>query len=373
MIREDVMKPRIKRRNTTVKSLLAISSLLTCACTVDGVAVVGTVTNPNETASGTEATETTTTVDPPGGTTVEPETTDLTTTSTSSTAPGPTTDDPAPACGDGVLDPGEECDDGANNADYGPCTTACSTANCGDGFVFAGVEFCDAGEQNGVDGSGCSEDCAIVGYCGDGLRDPLLEECDLGPDNGGPICTGTCSLQGLIVFVTSSTFTGDLAAHDPKDLSGIAGATAICQAHATAANLHNPELFDAWISAGAPNAPASRFPDAIMSETPFVRPVDGTVVASSWSQLTSGSLQNPINRTELGDKLDNALVWTNTAPDGTASEPAAHCAGWTSANPQEFGGRGWADTVEYAWTELDTWFCNDERHLYCVEMPSPMG
>lgn len=59
-------------------------------------------------------------------------------------------------CGDGVKDPGEACDDG-NTTDTDACSSTCELADCGDGFVQAGVEECDDGNTN--DGDGCAADC----------------------------------------------------------------------------------------------------------------------------------------------------------------------------------------------------------------------
>jgi cysteine-rich repeat protein len=55
-------------------------------------------------------------------------------------------------CGDGILGGPEQCDEGANNSDEGACTTQCTTAVCGDGFVRAGVEQCDDGNFDPSDG-----------------------------------------------------------------------------------------------------------------------------------------------------------------------------------------------------------------------------
>jgi cysteine-rich repeat protein len=64
----------------------------------------------------------------------------------------------APGCGDGIVDPGELCDDGASNSDTvaDACRTDCVPASCGDGVVDAG-ETCDDG--NTVAADGCSPDC----------------------------------------------------------------------------------------------------------------------------------------------------------------------------------------------------------------------
>ncbi|MEL6181477.1 MAG: DUF4215 domain-containing protein, partial [Myxococcota bacterium] len=61
-------------------------------------------------------------------------------------------------CGDGLLDPGEACDDGAANSDQDPgaCRTTCQPAICGDGILDPG-EACDDG--NGTPGDGCSSTC----------------------------------------------------------------------------------------------------------------------------------------------------------------------------------------------------------------------
>ncbi|MFH2008688.1 MAG: hypothetical protein ABI333_19025 [bacterium] len=58
-------------------------------------------------------------------------------------------------CGDGILDPGEECDDG-NQHDDDECLPSCTWA-CGDGVVNA-VELCDTGIAAGQQGA-CPTDC----------------------------------------------------------------------------------------------------------------------------------------------------------------------------------------------------------------------
>jgi cysteine-rich repeat protein len=63
---------------------------------------------------------------------------------------------PAPKCGDGKVDPGEGCDDGANNGDSKACTSKCTKQVCGDGYLGAN-EACDDGNQN--NGDGCEKTC----------------------------------------------------------------------------------------------------------------------------------------------------------------------------------------------------------------------
>jgi cysteine-rich repeat protein len=86
------------------------------------------------------------TVTPPQVTTLDP---------TLPPCPGPTA-----ACGDGNLDPGEQCDDG-NNVSCDGCNAACQIEACGNGKVEC-AEECDAGPQNGQPGSGCDANCKVV-------------------------------------------------------------------------------------------------------------------------------------------------------------------------------------------------------------------
>jgi cysteine-rich repeat protein len=71
-----------------------------------------------------------------------------------------------PACGDGLLDPGEQCDDG-NTTNGDGCGATCALESCGDGVVDAG-EDCDHGASNGADDC-CSTSCQVVDADGDGL------------------------------------------------------------------------------------------------------------------------------------------------------------------------------------------------------------
>ena len=58
------------------------------------------------------------------------------------------------ACGDGAVDPGEECDQGGDNSDVpgSLCRTDCSFARPGDGIVDSSEESCDDGNKVGGDG-----------------------------------------------------------------------------------------------------------------------------------------------------------------------------------------------------------------------------
>jgi fibro-slime domain-containing protein len=127
---------------------------------------------------------------------------------------------PAVACGNGLLEGGEACDDG-NTALGDGCTASCkietdwacptpnspcvSTIVCGDGHI-SGNEVCD--DHNALDGDGCSADCKTVeaGWacpapgvrcqpkCGDGLR-VGLEKCDDGNTVAGDGCSAACTVE----------------------------------------------------------------------------------------------------------------------------------------------------------------------------------
>ncbi len=62
----------------------------------------------------------------------------------------------AGACGNGKLEPAEECDDG-NRSDGDGCLATCRAATCGDGRQRTAVEECDDG--NRVDGDACNNQC----------------------------------------------------------------------------------------------------------------------------------------------------------------------------------------------------------------------
>jgi hypothetical protein len=136
-------------------------------------------------------------------------------------------DPPAPFCGDGNLDPGETCDDGAANSDTAAnaCRTTCVLPTCGDAVIDDG-ESCDAGSANSdIEPDTCRTSCALPA-CGDGIVDLAAgEHCDLGADNSdasGSTCLTTC--RGLWKFVSMPDFLGyDLG--DVGTLTGLADST----------------------------------------------------------------------------------------------------------------------------------------------------
>jgi len=96
-------------------------------------------------------------------------------------------------CGNNVVDPGEQCDDG-NLVDGDGCDSNCTPTGCGNRIVTAG-EQCDDGNIRSCDG--CSATCQTeVGVlCGDGIVNGSCEACDDGNRVGGDGCDAYCRLE----------------------------------------------------------------------------------------------------------------------------------------------------------------------------------
>jgi len=104
---------------------------------------------------------------------------------------------PTSVCGNELLEPGEECDDG-NNTDGDGCSSTCTLEEppvsvCGNEVVEAGEE-CDDGNTTG--GDGCSSTCTLeeppVPVCGNGILE-TGELCDDGNTTSGDGCSATCT------------------------------------------------------------------------------------------------------------------------------------------------------------------------------------
>ena len=96
------------------------------------------------------------------------------------------------ACGNGVIDGAEVCDDG-NTEDGDGCSADCtSDETCGNGVVDAAEgELCDDGNASG--GDACSADCKSDETCGNGVIDvDRGETCDDGNKIGGDGCSANC-------------------------------------------------------------------------------------------------------------------------------------------------------------------------------------
>ena len=352
-------------------SLLVATALLLAACPSDNGGTADEIGSESESSSSSDSSGDTTT-----DTTESTDTIDVIDTETD-TGPVPfcgdgnvdpcddgndidgdacTNDCIAAACGDGIVYEGvEACDDG-NEVDGDDCTNGCALAACGDGIVHENVEACDDG--NTVDEDGCSATC-LIESCGDGVVQ-APEECDDGNADAGDGCSPTCMAEWRYVFVTSTKQYGKMG--------GLAGADAICNDLAADANL--PGTYKAWLSTPQQNGtPATRF---TQSSVPYIR-VDGVQVADNWADLTDGSLDAPINRTEqntpppAGNPTCGAnSVWSNTRPDGTIYGSTNHCANWNSTVSASHWGQ--SNQTGGGWTHACAGgTCTWQEPMYCFQ------
>jgi hypothetical protein len=97
-----------------------------------------------------------------------------------------------PTCGNGSLDPDEECDGGVGctdclcDADFEPTAPPSLDCQpiCGNGSVDPGEE-CDGMDDAACPGA-CLSDCTCGSFCGDGVCDPGEDSCNCPEDCGTP-------------------------------------------------------------------------------------------------------------------------------------------------------------------------------------------
>ena len=272
----------------------------------------------------------------------------------------------APICGDGVLDPGEACDDG-NDADDDACLSTCELATCGDGVVWAGVEACDPG---GEDSDTCDHDCTPA-VCGDGLTNHAAgEECDDGNDSALDNCYPSCKAPTMLLFASSERYQGDLG--------GLAGADAKCAALAKQGGLAG--TFKAWLSTSTIGV-GDRL---IQSPGRYMLP-DKTIVAANFDQLENGVLFAPIDVTETGEAIVKTEedaeacknnfgeckwhIWTGHV-DPSYNTPPYSCDDWTSASVDLMGIVSTTYKPELEHLSGPSFNCNLFRYrLLCVQEP----
>lgn len=94
-------------------------------------------------------------------------------------------------CGNGTVEPGEQCDLGEGNGEHDACTPECQLATCGDGYTQSVYEECDDGNSSETDY--CLNDCKH-NVCGDGLVNEGVEACDDGNADDLDDCKNDCTL-----------------------------------------------------------------------------------------------------------------------------------------------------------------------------------
>ncbi|MCY1009148.1 DUF4215 domain-containing protein [Nannocystis pusilla] len=281
---------------------------------------------------------------------------------------------PGENCGNGVVDDGEECDDG-NDDDTDACTNTCKNAVCGDGAIIAGTEECDDGNDDDTDD--CLSSCKNA-TCGDGQLHDGVEVCDNGGDNDdtaydgcttqcqfGPRC-GDETVQAPEEECDDGTPDGDDLCNACKnvpfryvfvtsqtykgDVNKLMGADSRCDVAAADLPAAN---WVAWLSDDL-QSPAFRMDTTFVGwyVLPGPQPI---LVARDWAGLTSGALQSPINRDEAGGPVAaDATAWTNTKIDGKSIsvDVPAHCSNWDSNLGT--GNIGNANASDATWTNTQS-------------------
>jgi hypothetical protein len=140
---------------------------------------------------------------------------------------------------------------------------------------------------------------------------------------GGP-STGHARFGRREAFVTSTEVTGNL--------SGLAGADALCASSAAAAGLYRPDSFKALL---ASSSTFTNITDRINVDGEWYRR-DGLLFAHSKAELIGGAVRLPLNVTEFGDYLGYGVALTGALHGGGAF-PGFDCSGWTSAGGMASG------------------------------------
>jgi hypothetical protein len=196
----------------------------------------------------------------------------------------------------------------------------------------------------------------------DGYGPPDTSASDAASDGGSEAsrdaASGDATAPGRTIFVTGTTFTGNLGAHDGGDTT--------CQAIATDAGLSGS--YRVWLSDMASDAA-----DHLDRDAGPLRLINGAVVASNVDELVTTGPRTAIAFDERGRPVggggcnDGGLAaWTDTAPDG-GNLGSLDCARWTSASNNNGGVVGIVAQPGSAWTAACFRGCNSTAALYCIQ------
>jgi hypothetical protein len=173
---------------------------------------------------------------------------------------------------------------------------------------------------------------------------------DLAPT--GACAPGACKRVFLSSTVMPNGAIGSPATNDAR-----------CQALADGRSLGG--TWRAWV-ADVNSSPNTRFTKAAV---PY-RLLDGTMVAASYTALTSGALMHAIDMFETGATVPagtSVEVWTGvTIAGGSALN---NCGNWTNNSAGlPNGSVGISDRTNTMWTQAYSQFCDrTDNHLYCFE------
>ncbi|MBL8949600.1 MAG: hypothetical protein JNK82_02410 [Myxococcaceae bacterium] len=239
----------------------------------------------------------------------------------------------------GTIDGGVDAGAPACGGDAGPCAptpgAACSMGQCGFEQCVPGFGDCDGFAENGCE-TNVRTDSRHCGAC-------------------GTVCAGAC-IAGRCNKRAFITFDAVLATFGGADAGD-----GICES-AAAGRIPAPRgPFQAWLGSGT-STPATRW--ATRFDGGYVR-LDGVTVADSFADLSDGSLDNPLNVTEVGTTMQGE-AWTGLTSTGSS---AANCANWTNGtNMAPFGNVGVSNQVDQRWTAVFLQECSRTNvRLYCFE------
>lgn len=179
------------------------------------------------------------------------------------------------------------------------------------------------------------------------------------------------------IFITGPLANGNLT---NGQANSIAGADKTCVDVANTASLCGGPTscttgtFKAWISDGT-TAPATAG-RMNQSSNPY-KLVDGTTtVANNWTDLTDGSIQNPINKNASGTSVGTVNVWTNVNSSGASiitgagsTNCGAAAGGFASSAINRNARIGSSGVTTGSWTDTaGTSICNvATNYIYCLE------
>lgn len=268
-------------------------------------------------------------------------------------------------CGNGVMDEGEQCDDG-ENAEDSACTPECKQATCGDGYTYTdGEEECDEGALNAMDSDVCTHLCQIP-ECGDEFT-AMSEACDSGENNGAGkgFCSADCEAPVMVeleIRVTNATTLGALSKNDKQ---GVAAADEYCKTFGPNWKaMISDGMFRVASETGWSNVGQKTW--VLLPYTAYLNANLGLIGVTGKDSLLgdpqTGALINTIG-------VVQSQVWTGLNDDWTSSED--NCDNWKSSNAQNKGVVGQALDKLDSYLRLDDveGFCNTPRRLYCVQQP----
>ena len=215
---------------------------------------------------------------------------------------------PVPACGDRVVDLGEQCDDGNTN-ENDACKNDCTLNVCGDGFVHTGVEQCDDG--NLVDGDGCDHTCIVETRSASGT---VGAGGTVTTDAGGG-ATPSQPTQAAVTTPSGGSVTITITAATPSPPSGFQVLTGAVEISAPSATANDPLVLVFTIDASIIPAGQDQNTITILK--------DGVMVPDCLGSSTASPDPCVSQRTPLAGGDVELTVLTSTASQWAFTVPVA--------------------------------------------------